>query len=138
MNPTLHFPTRSDIFAGDSIYQTSDIVLVIHKPVALQIFEYGVEKWPTSGLVYLHALKYWRFIKQLIFNNSVNSGNILLKDNPDLSIINDNNVIMKEQRLTSEESTNNLDTSAEQSKEWVTFIDKWKQGVYKDFKQTYG
>lgn len=36
-----------------------------------------------------------------------------IMDNPDPSIVNDSKVTMKEQRLTSEESTNNLDTSAE-------------------------
>ena len=37
-------------------------------------------------------------------------------DNPDPSVVNDKEVTTKEQRLTSEESTNNLDTSAEQPK----------------------
>ena len=59
-------------------------------------------------------------------------------DNPDPSSMNDNNVIEKEQRLIGEESTNNPNTSAEQLKEWIAFIDKWKQNVYKGFKQTYG
>ena len=35
-------------------------------------------------------------------------------DNPDPSVVNDNLVTTKEQRLTGEESTNNPDTSAEQ------------------------
>jgi hypothetical protein len=80
----------------------------------------------------------WDFVEQSTLKNSVNSGNILIEDNPDPSVMNDNRVVTKEQRLTSEESTNNLDTSAEQPKGWITFIDKWKQDVYKDFKQTYG
>lgn len=62
---------------------------------------------------------YWKEMEGPLFNNdanSVNSGDLLNKDNPDLSIVNDKEVTMKEQRLTSEESTNNLDTSAEQLK----------------------
>lgn len=57
MNPALQFPTRSDLFASDALYQASDIVMVIHRPALLNIFQYGLEKWPTEGLVYLHIIK---------------------------------------------------------------------------------
>ena len=50
---------------------------------------------------------------KIVNENSVNSGNIRSKDNPDPSSMNDNNVIEKEQRLIGEESTNNPNTSAE-------------------------
>jgi hypothetical protein len=55
----------------------------------------------------------WNFTEESVSNNSVNSGDILNKDNPDPSLMNDIRVIKKEQRLMSEESTNNLNTSAE-------------------------
>jgi replicative DNA helicase len=57
LNPTLHFPTRSDLFASDSLYQASDIVMVIHRPYTLGIPKYSLEKWDTEGLVYIHILK---------------------------------------------------------------------------------
>lgn len=56
---------------------------------------------------------YWDFTEQSVSNNPVNSGEVL-SDNPDLSSMNGIKVIEKEQRLTSEEPTNNLDTSAGQ------------------------
>jgi replicative DNA helicase len=34
-NPSLHFPTRRDIFGSDSLFQTSDYVIVIHRPELL-------------------------------------------------------------------------------------------------------
>jgi hypothetical protein len=55
---------------------------------------------------------YWDFIEKSISNNSVNSGEVC-DDNPDPSLVNDIRVTKKEQRLISEESTNNLNTSAE-------------------------
>ena len=58
LNPSLQFPTRSDLSSADSIYQSSDIVMVIHRPIVLNIFQYGIEKWPTKDLVYLHIIKY--------------------------------------------------------------------------------
>lgn len=57
LNPALQFPTRSDLFASDAIFQSSDIVMTIHRPFLLNIFQYGVEKWPTEGLIYLHIIK---------------------------------------------------------------------------------
>ena len=56
---------------------------------------------------------HWDFTEQSVLKNSVNSGK-LQKDNPELSLVNDIKVTRKVQRLTSEESTNKLDTSAEQ------------------------
>ena len=56
-NPQLHFPTRSDLFGADSMYFSSDFVMVIHRPELLQISDYGVEKWHTTGLLYLHCIK---------------------------------------------------------------------------------
>lgn len=42
---------------SDSIFQSSDYVLILHRPELFQIFDYGIEKWPTKGLVYLHIVK---------------------------------------------------------------------------------
>ena len=55
----------------------------------------------------------WNFAEKSVSNNSVNSGKLHSMDNPDPSMLNDNLVGMKEQRLIGEESTNNPNTSAE-------------------------
>jgi len=57
----------------------------------------------------------WDFVEQSTSNNSVNSGEVQM-DYPDPSVVNDNLVTTKEQRLIGEESTNNPNTSAEQPK----------------------
>ena len=44
----------------------------------------------------------------------MNSGEVLVKDNPDPNSMNGIKVIEKEQRLTSEQPSNKLDTSAGQ------------------------
>lgn len=56
-NVSMHFPTRSDLFGGDSIYQASDYVLVLHRPEILSIERYGTAAWPVQNKVYLHILK---------------------------------------------------------------------------------
>lgn len=59
-NRYLHFPIRKDLFGSDSVYQASDIVMVIHRPELLQIEEYGPGKHslPTKNLIYLHIIKF--------------------------------------------------------------------------------
>lgn len=73
---------------------------------------------------------YWDFTEESVSNNSVNSGKILNKDNPEPSSLNGVKVNEKVQRLTDEEPTNNSDTSAEHPiykiksmsvKEWIKF-----------------
>ena len=56
-NPSLHFPMRKDIFGGDSIFQSSDYVIILHRPEILGIKAYGVQAWPVENYVYLHVLK---------------------------------------------------------------------------------
>jgi replicative DNA helicase len=56
-NPTLHFPTRRDLFGSDSIFQTSDYVIVIHRPELLGIKAYSINNWPVKDKIYLHILK---------------------------------------------------------------------------------
>ncbi len=56
-NPYMHFPMRRDIFAADSVYQCSDVVMVIHRPELLQLEFYGVNKLPVKNLIYLHVIK---------------------------------------------------------------------------------
>jgi len=56
-NPSLHFPMRKDIFGGDSLFQASDYVIVIHRPEILNIQQYGKRGIPTKDKVFLHFLK---------------------------------------------------------------------------------
>jgi replicative DNA helicase len=56
-NHSMHYPMRKDLFGGDSIFQTSDYVLVIHRPETLGIESYGLHHLPTEDMVYLHFLK---------------------------------------------------------------------------------
>ena len=58
-NPALHFPMRKDIFGGDSLFQASDYVIVIHRPeiLGIQQHNYGKKGLPTKNKVYLHFLK---------------------------------------------------------------------------------
>ena len=56
-NPSMHYPTRSDIFASDSLYQASDVVMVLHRPELLGIVEYSLNKLPVKDMIYLHMLK---------------------------------------------------------------------------------
>jgi len=91
-NPSMHFPTRRDIFGGESVFQASDYVFVIHRPELLLLRAYGPANWPVANLVYLHCLKNREGeLKVLTFENdlkynrikeceptSVNSPNLLL------------------------------------------------------------
>ena len=56
-NQILHFPTRSDIYGGESLFQFSDIVLIIHRPEILNIMSYGPDSWQSKGKIYFHYLK---------------------------------------------------------------------------------
>jgi replicative DNA helicase len=56
-NPNLHYPTRRDIFGSESLYQSSDYVIVIHRPEIIGIKSYGVSNLPVKDKIYLHVLK---------------------------------------------------------------------------------
>lgn len=56
-NPAMHYPIRSDISSGDTVYHASDYLLVIHRPDLLGIQQYGPYKLPVEDLVYVHLLK---------------------------------------------------------------------------------
>jgi replicative DNA helicase len=57
INADLHYPKKSDIHGGKSIYMACDTVIVIHRPEKLQIILYGRERFPTKDLVAWHFLK---------------------------------------------------------------------------------
>ena len=58
-NQILHFPTKGDIYGGDSLYQFSDIVLVAHRPEmsSISLTKYGPDEWNTHNKIFFHYLK---------------------------------------------------------------------------------
>lgn len=58
-NQILHFPTKGDIYGGDSLYQFSDIVLVAHRPEmsSISLTKYGPDEWDTRNKIFFHYLK---------------------------------------------------------------------------------
>jgi replicative DNA helicase len=74
-NPSMHFPSRRDIFGSEALFQASDYVIVMHRPELLQLRTYGVGNWPVANAIYLHFLKnregdlnVLRFVNNLKFN----------------------------------------------------------------------
>lgn len=56
-NPSLHYPMRNDLFGSESVYQTSDYVIVLHRPEIIGIEAYGLGALPVKGLIYMHLIK---------------------------------------------------------------------------------
>ena len=56
-NPSLHYPTKTDIHGSKQMYHAVDVVMVIHQPSLLHLEYYGKKDIPTEGLVALHILK---------------------------------------------------------------------------------
>lgn len=56
-NKILHYPQRSDLSSSDSIFQASDVVMVVHRPETLGIMYYGVNQLASKDLVFIHFLK---------------------------------------------------------------------------------
>lgn len=56
-NKHMHYPMRKDIFGGDSVFQASDYVVVLHRPELLGISEYGPSGESCTNLIFMHFLK---------------------------------------------------------------------------------
>ena len=56
-NPSLHYPTKTDIHGSKQMYHAVDVAMVIHQPSLLHLEYYGKKDIPTDGLVALHILK---------------------------------------------------------------------------------
>lgn len=67
VNPTQHYPKKSDIFGASSIFFCSDYVVILHIPAKLNITFYGPSyegypnglptKYLDNNVIYLHVLK---------------------------------------------------------------------------------
>ena len=87
-NPSMHFPTRKDIFGGESVFQASDYVVVLHRPELLLLKTYGPAGWLVANLVYMHFLKNREGdLKVLTFTNNLKY-NRIEEDDPNKSNIN--------------------------------------------------
>lgn len=76
VNNSMHYPMRRDIFGSDSVFQSSDYVIVIHAPEQLGIKAYGPSNLPVENMIYMHFLKIREgepkilsFINNLKFNS---------------------------------------------------------------------
>lgn len=56
-NKSMHYPMRRDIFGSDSVFQSSDYVIVIHTPEQLGLKAYGPDNEPVKNMIYMHFLK---------------------------------------------------------------------------------
>jgi replicative DNA helicase len=57
MHANMHFPTRKDLSTSDSVYQASDICVVIMRPEIIGIQSYGIQGWSTKDMIYAHIIK---------------------------------------------------------------------------------
>lgn len=88
-NPSMHFPTRRDIFGGESVFQASDYVIVLHRPELLLLKTYGPANWPVANCIYMHFLKNREGeLKVLTFSNDLKHNRINDYDPNSASIIN--------------------------------------------------
>ena len=86
VNSSMHYPMRRDLFGSDSLFQSSDYVIVLHAPEQLGIEIYGPSKLPVKNMIYMHFLevregepKILSFINNLKFN-SIEEANPLKLD----------------------------------------------------------
>ena len=56
-NSSLHYPVRSDLFGSDSLFHTSDILIVLHRPEILGLQTYGSSNLNTTNNIFAHLLK---------------------------------------------------------------------------------
>jgi hypothetical protein len=53
-----NYPTSGDIFGGDALMQSSDMVVAVNRPFRANINLYGPKKWIThKNQIFLHILK---------------------------------------------------------------------------------
>jgi len=62
-NPIMHYPKKTDIHSSKSVFMNSDNLIIINRPELIQIKEYGLDRWPTEGLIA------WHFLKSRLYGN---------------------------------------------------------------------
>jgi replicative DNA helicase len=56
-NPSLHYPTKTDIHGSKQVYHAADVVMILNRPELLHIEFYGQKRYSTSNTLFLHCLK---------------------------------------------------------------------------------
>jgi len=77
-NPAFHYPNKNDIFAASSVYYSSDVVIIFHKPAVIEglgLF-YGPARsgFPKGLPVFLEGerpMVYWHVIKSRFDVNQI-------------------------------------------------------------------
>lgn len=96
LNPQLHYPNKSDLFGASSVYNSSDYVIIIHRPCLIE----GLGNWygparknwekglpvfnprnPSQPMTYLHVIKE-RFGSNTIIPMLDDLGNSRIVDYP--------------------------------------------------------
>ena len=76
-NRQLHYPMRGDLFGSDSLFHSSDYVIVIHRPELLNLEKYGPNNEPVQDRIYMHFLKVREGeLKILKFRNNLKHNSI--------------------------------------------------------------
>jgi len=55
--PSMHYPTKTDIHGSKQLFHAADSVLILHRPELLNITDYGVKLYPTANMIFLHQVK---------------------------------------------------------------------------------
>lgn len=95
LNSALHYPTKSDVNGSDVVYQTSDYLMIVHKPA--RVNGMGTHYGPGDGIQHPRglpvynpnnpeqAMVYWHVIK----NRWGDEGIIKMVDNYQFASINE-------------------------------------------------
>lgn len=57
INPTLHYPTKKDIYMGGQLYQAADHIFMMFNPASIHLETYGPLNIPTNNLVHMSKIK---------------------------------------------------------------------------------
>jgi len=56
-DPSMHYPSKTDIHGSKQLFHAADTVLILHRPEMLNIAEYGLRRYPTTNIIFLHQVK---------------------------------------------------------------------------------
>jgi replicative DNA helicase len=57
VNPTLHYPTKKDIYRGGQLFQAADHIFMMFNPASIHLEAYGPLGIPTNNLVHMSKIK---------------------------------------------------------------------------------
>ena len=78
LKPAMHYPGKKDIHCGSQLWWACDNVLINHRPINLNIQEYGLDKLSTKHLIHGAVIKSRKGkLGNLWFREDFNHGRIL-------------------------------------------------------------